>query len=231
MYSMAETYSEGAPEWSVGAPQGGRREPAERSYLFHYTSRDGLLAILKDGALKSSALTGLANKGYGAGLYESNEFVYMSAAESRFDPEVLGWRYAIYIHSAALRGRAFHVSTSQSASPDYPYESVEERKRTRPAMPLYSRSYPSSLRSADREEVLRGLYRQSVYRAGLVRPRDIQQFNQVAVRRSLDIRGHVAGISVQTSKTGFELDNTVAFLRKHHHEIPVYLFSSESARR
>lgn len=192
-------------------------------FLYHTTDIDRVRDILRDGALKSSALTGLAEEGQGAGLYDSNEFVYMSASESCFDPDVRWCSATIYIHAAALRGRAFHVSTGQTPRPDHPFERTEARKITRPAMPLYSRSYPSSFRSADRDDVLRELCRQSAYRSNLLRPCITQMFNQVAVKNRLDIRGRVAGISIQTGRGRFEFGDIVAFLREHHGDIPVYL--------
>ena len=193
-------------------------------YLVHNTDSDGLLAILNDGALKSSALTGLAENGQGAGLYDSNEFVYMHASEMLFDPTIKS-PLTLYVRSSALSGRAFHVATAQTPQPDIQREWVGKRGAADNGYPGYRRSYPSTLCAADRDEVLRSLHRQSLRK----RPRGLwyqHLFNQVAVRRSLDIRGSIAGVAIRTSADGdfsYEYD-TVTLLRRRHPEIPIYIF-------
>lgn len=152
-------------------------------YLFHGTTEKYLKKILKDGELKSSALTGFVMEG--SGVYKTNPYVYFSTTPKLFDKKVLG-KVIIYLKSELVYDKIFFVSTFHNPCPNITGQWKSHNNIE------YKRKYKKNYKKYN--DVLLKLYNSSISK--LPHGRAFQVFNQVAIKNRVKIHKYLAGIQL-----------------------------------
>ena len=150
-------------------------------YLIHNTTIANLMAILKDGELKSNKLT--KNIQEGDGLYESNNFVYFSTTKELFDDHVTGY-VTLYIDTQILYNRKFYISNIHTPYPQYLAEWKIKNEK------YYKRSYDRYYKYINK--VLCTLYNNSMSK--LKNGKAFQIFQQIAIKNKCNIKKYLVGI-------------------------------------
>lgn len=139
-------------------------------FIFHITTSEGLMGILKDGEIKSSALTGTLNEG--SGIYKKSNWVYFSTTDKLFDRNANS-SIILFLDSKALKNRNFYVYQGFVGDP----------KKTK----LIKKNNP------DIDKILYELYKNSI-KPGY--EPYFRVFQQIAVQKRLKLGKFLRGVMI-----------------------------------
>jgi hypothetical protein len=142
-------------------------------YLFHETTDNSLLKILKSKMLKSNEHTKIKN--YGQGIYKTSPFVFFNTCVDINDVQLQGYSPKLFFNSKLLYDGTFWTNKTHIS---FPSKESNSKK--------YSKHYTNI------NLILRRLYKQSIkiIKNGYV----YQAFQQIAIKRNINIDNNFCAI-------------------------------------